>query len=112
MKTEIGSSTPQKSTTIQEEVTQAGDEVEGEAKMDHCILCITKEIQTTGQEIVQYFLSQEKEDPKAKLVFEPTLSQRSQPHNALATTITVIIIIILPFVPTLQRKTRAPTNLS
>jgi hypothetical protein len=43
-KTETGPSTPEKSTTTKEIVTQAGDEAKGKAKIDHCTVCITKEI--------------------------------------------------------------------
>jgi hypothetical protein len=46
-------STLEKIITIREEVTRARDEVMGEAKTNHYIACITKETQTTCQEIVQ-----------------------------------------------------------
>jgi hypothetical protein len=38
--------------------------------------------------------------------------QRSQPHNSLAATIIIIIVIKLSFVPTPTLKTRAPINIS
>jgi hypothetical protein len=53
-------STWEKSITTPEVATQAGGEVGGEAKIDRCTTCITKEIRITRQEIVQYFWSPRK----------------------------------------------------
>jgi hypothetical protein len=44
--------TPEKIFATREEVTQVEDEAVGEAKTNHCITCIMKMIQTTGQNIV------------------------------------------------------------
>jgi hypothetical protein len=86
-------------------------------KTDRYIVCITKEIHTVGQEIVRYSLSPIKRWPKSKTSFQTHPCPRSQPHNALATTIAtiiiiiIIIIIILPFILTLPSKTRVPIKL-
>jgi hypothetical protein len=53
-RTGTGPSTPEKIIPTKDAVTQARDEVTGEAKRSHYIACITKEIQTTRQEIIQY----------------------------------------------------------
>jgi hypothetical protein len=51
---EIELSTLEKTITTPEEVTQARGEVGSEAKTYLCIACIMREVQTTGQEIVQF----------------------------------------------------------
>jgi hypothetical protein len=71
---------------------QSGGEVGGEAETNRCIACIMKEIQTTGQEIVQFSWNPRKDDPETKPASEPTSNQRSQPHISLVTIIAIIII--------------------
>jgi hypothetical protein len=53
-KTEIEPSTLEKIITALEAATYARGEVGGEAKIDRCTTCITKEMWITRQEIVQY----------------------------------------------------------
>jgi hypothetical protein len=109
-KIEIKPSTPEKSINTWEEVIQVKDEVTSEAKTDRYTACIMKETHTTEKEIVQYSLNPRKIEPQAKPATKPAPDKRSQPHNALATTI--VIVIILPFVSTLTPKTRASTKIS
>jgi hypothetical protein len=53
-KIEIKPLTLEKSIIIEKRLYRPGDEATDEAKTDHYTACITKEIHTIGQEIVQF----------------------------------------------------------